>query len=492
MLCPVSEEFTRPNEDVEVTAMCVVEKSEQDSSSSQSARSEAGKRDSRSKVKRRPIQPSVICGVSLRCPRLQSNCDESKKDLQSDVQLMNKVNESISGEVSPHIITDAEIPNIPSESDLLNSRTNFLPYLLVVAVKEDVNRVSKQPSMDSLKPSMSSSNIIPNLASMSMSQPDWGLGLVDYHMDSDVHEETITKVPHAHKGGLSASSPTEGSSKLEELAGESGSSSSVAFPDSAIKRFSGPRAGSVLQCVAMPSNLQFENLEVSSICPTLDKQHLIVVLTPKKVCSVLLKPSAASSDTSEQSSEKSSELLSEMSSNDPSVLLTDSNSGSQESKSGGGVESSDFSDSAEDNKNTNTSCVGQLDAPSQSGCILIYRFNYDCDTHYASLDETPVVIHHVESSDLGVRTVCVLPADICEQVEEEEIMSCEDEIFIPAPSATCSLQSQELYGQLAVIYESGRMAILNIADLSVLASIGLSGGEQFVDVTYCSGIAMYF
>ncbi|WAR19278.1 BIRC6-like protein [Mya arenaria] len=367
--------FTRPNEDVEVTSMCIVEKPEPDILDNQPARRGSGKKHGQARVKKRPIQPSLICGVSLRCPKFNSNCDDRTADVQSDVLLMNKVNESKSGETSPQIITDNELAHSESDSDILASQTNFLPFLLVVAVREETTRkISKQPSMDSLKPSTSSSNMIPNLTSMSMNQPDWTM-LDMYDMDPDVQ---IVKVVPGPKGALSTSSPTEGISKVEEM--DTNSSPSVNFPESAIKRFSGPQAGNVLQCVAMPVDLQQENLQVS----------------------------------------------------------------------------------------------------------------YDCDTHYATLEETPVVVRHVDACDLGIKTVYVLPAEVCERTEDEEVIMCEDEIYVPAPSVT-SLQSgcgwgSDLFGQLAVIYKSGRMSILNVPDLSLLANIELTGEEKFVDVTFCSGI----
>ncbi|XP_052766452.1 baculoviral IAP repeat-containing protein 6-like isoform X2 [Mya arenaria] len=472
--------FTRPNEDVEVTSMCIVEKPEPDILDNQPARRGSGKKHGQARVKKRPIQPSLICGVSLRCPKFNSNCDDRTADVQSDVLLMNKVNESKSGETSPQIITDNELAHSESDSDILASQTNFLPFLLVVAVREETTRkISKQPSMDSLKPSTSSSNMIPNLTSMSMNQPDWTM-LDMYDMDPDVQ---IVKVVPGPKGALSTSSPTEGISKVEEM--DTNSSPSVNFPESAIKRFSGPQAGNVLQCVAMPVDLQQENLQVSSICASLDRQHLIVVLTPRKQCSSL-RPAMASSWSCEQTQS------SEISSSDPSLPAIDSQSEITESSKSASGDILEFSDSQEENFNTNTCSVTKSDSGSSHGCILIYRFSYDCDTHYATLEETPVVVRHVDACDLGIKTVYVLPAEVCERTEDEEVIMCEDEIYVPAPSVT-SLQSgcgwgSDLFGQLAVIYKSGRMSILNVPDLSLLANIELTGEEKFVDVTFCSGI----
>lgn len=481
--------FLRPNEDVQVTSLCIVEKPEAEGCENLVAKF-ASKKDQRVKVKKRPIQPSVICGVSLRCPKNQSNCDDDDDDtvsanVQTDVQLMNKVNESVSGETSPQIITDTDCDTlsqtVPTDDDILNSSTNFIPYLLVVSVKEDLKRISKQPSTDSLKPSTSSGNMVPTLGSMSMNHPDWSL-LDMYDSDPDVQIIKVTPGPTS----LSTSSPTE-NSKQEEMA-ESCGSGKVSIPESAIKRLSSQRSGNVLQCLELPIDLQCDHLEVKSICPTLDKQHIVVVVSPRSVCSSQSLTSFKLSDCTESKSE----------STDPSIasiaISSTSDSQTNSSKNSGFSEMSGYSVS-EDNMNTNTSAIETSDValPNQ-GCILIYSFSYDCDSMYASIEEKPVITRQVEAGEGGVTSVFVLPGEVCDQSNEEDLVQCDDEIFVTAPSLDSIHNSKPsgLYGQLAVIYTSGKMSILNVCDLALLATIYPPASDRFIDVTFCSGKLHYF
>lgn len=475
---PDTNAFIRPNEDIQVTSLCIVEKAAPDSGESQVAKSRT-KKDQRSKVKKRQIQPSLICGVSLRHPKTQSNCDDSvRSEIQTDVQLMNKVNESVSGETSPQIITDSDCDTLahqtlPTDEDILNSATNFIPYLLVVAVKEDLKRISKQPSTDSLKPSTSSGNMVPTLGSMSMNQPDWSM-LDMYDSDQDVQIVKVTPGPTS----LSTSSPTE-SSKQDDMA-ESSGSGKVSIPDSAITRLSCQKSGNVLQCVEFPSALQSEHLEVKSVCTTLDKQHLVVVVAPKSTCSSQLSlTSVKSSQCAESGSDSSDASIAVISST--STAQTDSSK-----KSSGFSEMSETS-SSDVNTNTNSS-TSSLNTVSNCGCILIYKFTYDLESMYAFIEEKPVLMRHVEPSEAGISCMLVLPGEVCEQVDEE-IVQCEEEIFVSTPSVDSVQAGKQsgLFGQLAVIFSSGKMSILNICDLSVLASIQPPAGDKFIDVTFCSG-----
>lgn len=471
--------FPRPNNDIEVTSLCIVEKMEHEGSSESHSVKSVSKKDRASKVKRRPIQPSVICGASLRRPKNQSNCDDVTvgSDIQTDVQLMNKVNESVSGETSPHIITDNECETmtepVQTEDDVLNTSTNFIPYLLVMSVKEDVKRISKQPSTDSLKPSTSTGNMIGTLDSMT-NPAEWSLGDL-YDSDQDVQIVKVTAGPTS----LSTSSPTE--SSQQDGMEESGSSSNcqkISIPERAIKRLSSQKSGTVLQCIEFPSSLQSEHLEVSYISPTLDKQHLVVALSPRSKCSA--QSSVCSIKTSETSTVSSDPSIAVISSTSES--LTDSSK-----KSSGFSEMSDIS-SSNDNLNTNFSDIN-TGSDSILGSILIYKFSYDNDSSYATIDEKPLTVRNMDMSDGAVARLFVLPGEVCEQVEEEEMVQCDDEIFVSAPTLDTDIGSKPpgQCGQLAVIHTSGKMTILNVSDLSVLASIQPPNGDKFIDVTFCSG-----
>ncbi|KAL4237916.1 Baculoviral IAP repeat-containing protein 6 [Mactra antiquata] len=472
-----SKPFQRPNNDIEVTSLCIVEKNENDGNI-ESCTAKSSKKDRSSKVKRRPIQPSVICGASLRRPKYQSNSDDItiSSNVQTDVQLMNKVNESVSGETSPQIITDAELEAktesvlTEHEDDVLSTSTNFVPYLLVLSVKEDIKKISKQPSTDSLKPSTSTGNMIGTLDSMT-NPAEWSIGDL-YDSDPDVQIVKVTPAPTS----LSTSSPTESSQHdgLDEST-SSGNCQKISIPERAIKRLSALKSGTVLQCVEFPSYLQSEHLEVSSISPTLDKLHLVVVLSPRTKCSVdVANSSTAPSETSASTS-------------DPSIVVIDTNSESQTDSSKLSSGFSEMSDASCSNENMNTN---SLDKNSDSSCtlgaILIYKFNYDNDSSYATIEEKPLVVCNMDELDGAIDKVFVLPGEVCEEIEDDEILHCEDEIFVSTPAF--DVRSAGQCGQLAVIHTSGKVTILNISDLTQLASIQPPNGDKFIDVTFCSGI----
>ncbi|KAH3853370.1 hypothetical protein DPMN_095892 [Dreissena polymorpha] len=487
--------FTRPNEDVEVTSMCVVHisPSSETENPSKAVRSETCKKDIKSKVKKRPVQPTLICGVSLRCPKVQTNCDDRSRNDSSDVQLMNRVNESVSGDTTSQIITDSSLSRSESDSDLLEANTNFFPYLLVIAVKEDVQqKICKQASMDSLKPSTSLGNIVQSMSGGMMGGgPDWCMDgpMLDMYDDGSVQ---IVNVATGDKV-LSPCSPTEGTSKLDEIAGESGSGQNVSFSDSAIKtRLSGQPAGQILQCVSLPSEFHRENLQVTSIQTSLDKGHLIVAVSPKQFRSSaqVVTSGAKQSDSSEASkSESSGDSFS------PTCFPAFNFSSSvQDSKSSssGETSSTDASYSSDGNTNTNSSSVSAepyIKCPS-NGCILIYKLKYNCDTNYASIDEEPVVVRSTEEAEKGVKSITVLPMEVCEHIEEDDSHGFHGYLHMP-PSVTTArslVGDMDLYGHIAVIFTSGSMKILSVCDLGLLAAVELESGERFVDVTYCSGI----
>ena len=521
--------------------MCLVEKPEVENSAthshsprkSLSKKSSAGQSKS-SKVKKRQIQPSLICGVSLRRSKLPLNCNEEGQDgdLQTEVQIMNKVNEVVSsGDTSPHIITNSDGANdqISSDDDILGS-TSFMPYILVVSVFEDTNKasVSKETSSESLAPTLSSGNIVPTLGSITMNQQDWNL--LDHMYDSDPDVQIVKVTPGP--ASLSTSSPTEGGTKQEELGshqegvggqtnqGGQKTSSLTSVPESAIKRLASQRAGSVIQCLELPPEVQSDHLRVTSICPTLDRQHLVVVLSPKSQSlaqsqfksSVLSSNSMTNSKCASSSAEEcTSESANDSASNsnsDAALLVTYSASGLElgfktNSNSSQSTENTGTgTDNSGDDANTNSSSVTKSDpgsvtaaaaASNSNGYILVYKFSYDCDNYYASIEEKPVVIRAVTESEMGVEKILVLPREVSEQVEEDEILTCDDELLVPTSSlmSVVSGKPSVLYGQMSVIFGNGKMGVLNSSDLAVLAMVDPPGRDKFVDVTYCSGRQKY-
>ena len=489
--------WTRPSEDVVVSSMCVLEKEELESDTPQKTKDKAS-----SKTVKRPIQPSLICGVSLRRTKFPLNHEDEGggNDIRTEeVQLMNKVNEVVSGETSPQIITNSG-DNVQDEScaeiDYIES-TMFTPYILVIACREDIKKMSKQVSMDSLKPSASTGNI-PALGTMSMNQ-EWTLLDHMYMYDSDPDCQIVKVTPAP--GSLSASSPTEGTkqeTKQENL--EEGGQQANPSVESAINVVPVlPKAGAVLQCVPLPQNLQSENLHIKSISPTLDRQHIVVLVTTKfseKSCKSVIQNSevdlkSLSSDTDSNfdplahSTSKSSTEQSNGENPVESMDITKSDSESNENS----ASLSSGSDNCNCNK-SNTNLSEPADTALCRGCVLIYKINYPNDHNYAVIEETPIVTKYFNQLEDSIETVVILSRELSEHVEEEELINCDEEISVPTPSQSSLVNGKVVgvYGQMAVIFASGKIAVFSCSDLSVLAEIKPSPGDRFTGVTYCSGI----
>lgn len=491
--------WTRPNEDVVVSAMCVMEKEEIETDTPHKQKEKTS-----NKAAKPSIQPSVICGVSLRRTKYPLNCEDEgggNDPRTEEVQLMNKVNEVVSGDTSPQIITNSD-ENVPdgqsAENNYLESAV-FTPYLLVIAAREDVKKLSKQVSTDSLKPSASMGNIIPTLGTMSMNQ-DWSMLDPMYMYDSDPDCQIVKVTPAP--GSLSASSPTEGTTNKQETKQENpeeGKQTTSSATESAINvtpMF--PKAGSVLQCVELPQNLQSENLHIKSISPTLDRQHIVVVvgakISDKSSKSVIISsedqssssetessfnPLAHSTSNSDKSSVEQSDVETNVENMDTSKSGTESNENSTSLSSG-----------SDCNCNKSSVNLSESNETECRGCILIYKINYTNDHNYVVIEETPIVTKYLDSAEGDIDNIVILSRELSEHVEEEELINCDDEISVPTPSQA-SLTSGRLtgvYGQMAVIFANGSILVFSCSDLSLLAEIKPSQGDRFTGVTYCSGI----
>ena len=504
--------WSRPSEDVIVSSMCIVEKEEAETPTPSSHKQ---KDSASSKAVKSPVQPSLICGVSLRRTKFPLNCEDKGggNDLRTEeVQIMNKVNEVVSGESSPQIITNTEESfeaGSGSATDYIES-TLFTPYILVVAGREDIKKLSKTVSTDSLKPSASTSNV-PSLGTLNQ---DWSLLDHMYMYDSDPDCQIVKVTPPP--GTLSASSPTEGTStskqENKQENSEEGNQPGNSSSESAIKVSSNcPKSGAVLQCVELPEVLQSENLQVKCIAPTLDRQHIVVVVgaegSEKLSKSVIEKSEtdqgSVSSDTdtgsfnplahsTSNNSDKSSTEQSDVENQVESMDITKSETESSETSTSLGSEVGNCNcNKSSDNIQETDSNVKDRDSSTPCReCILIYRINYSKDHNYAVIEETPIVTKYLEEPDCVIDSVVILSKELNEHVEEDEIISCDDEISVPTPSQASLVNGRVkgVYGQMAVIFGSGTVAVLSCSDLSVLAEIKPQHGDRFTGVTYCSGI----
>ena len=492
--------------------MCIVEKEETETTTPSSHKQKDG---ASSKTVKSPIQPSLICGVSLRRTKYPLNCEDKGggNDVRTEeVQLMNKVNEVVSGETSPQIITDTEESfrdGSGTATDYIES-TVFTPYILVVAGGEDVKKLSKTVSTDSLKPSASMSNV-PSLGTLNQ---EWSLLDHMYMYDSDPDCQIVKVTPPP--GTLSASSPTEGTSSAKQETkqenSEEGNQPGNSSVESAIKVPSNsPKSGAVLQCVELPQDLHSENLHVKSIAPTLDRQHVVVVVGAEKSeklsKSVIPKSEtdqgSLSSDTdtgsfnplahsTSNNSDKSSTEQSDVENQVESMDVTKSETESSETSTsvGSDVGNCNCNKSSDNLQETDSNLKERDSSIPCRECILIYRINYSKENNYAVIEETPVVTKYLEESDFVIDSVVILSKELNEHVEEEEMINCDDEISVPTPSQGSLVNGRVtgVYGQMAVIFSNGTVVVFSCSDLSVLAEIKPHHGDRFTGVTYCSGI----
>ena len=501
--------WTRPSEDVIVSSMCIVEKEETETPTPSSHKQKDS--SSSNKSVKPPVQPSLICGVSLRRTKFPLNCEDKGggNDIRTEeVQLMNKVNEVVSGESSPQIITNTE--SSTSTTDYIES-TQFTPYILVVSGREEVKKMSKTVSTDSLKPSASTSNV-PTLGSLNPSlNPDWSLLDHMYMYDSDPDCQIVKVTPPP--GTLSASSPTEGTStakpETKQENSEEGNEPGNSSAESAIKvPYNCPKTGAVLQCVELPEVLQSENLKVKCIAPTLDRQHIVVVVgaeNSERLSKSVIEKSetdqgSVSSDTdtgsfnplahsTSNNSDKSSTEQSDENQVE-SMDITKSETESSVTSMGSEVGNCNCNKSSDNLPEVDTNAKERNSSTPCRECILIYRIIYSKDHNYPVLEETPIVTKYLEDPDCVTDNVVILSKELNDHVSEDEIISCDDEILVPTPSQSSLVNGRVkgVYGQMAVIYSSGTVAVFSCSDLSVLAEIKPQHGDRFTGVTYCSGI----
>ena len=285
---------------------------------------------------------SLICGVTLRCakpPRVLKSKDSkgTKGCKNQTVQLMNEVNDAVSSDplTTSQLITDNDFS---SKSDFQIPQGRLAPYIVVVSLVEDKltsceSSPSKKRSSSTAKPSTSKDDMAVSVEEHSNATNYWSgpwedgldpdcqivgftpspgktassslLGMMMEKQLQELHKndvpngpsdlcdsvDTIPEPSSPHKRfffsdftDASHSTPAKESSisSFHNMSGSSTTSGSSApvtseFPSKVPVKIS----GSVVQCLELPSVFQKEQLEVQSILPSIDKQHVIIVLSTK-------------------------------------------------------------------------------------------------------------------------------------------------------------------------------------------------------------------
>ncbi|XP_069118544.1 baculoviral IAP repeat-containing protein 6-like isoform X2 [Argopecten irradians] len=464
-----SEASTRPRpcEDVRVKSLCVLRKPNTEKWTS-SKQNSSGNSGTKSKRKSRSYpQPTVVCGASLRRTNLAlSNKQVQNTDITSEVQLMNEVNEVVSCDSNPRIIEDEDEDGC--QDALLNS-TEFVPHILLLAVKDDSRKSSKHKEKESKKTSSSLSTsalsyvnvpVMGSGDSVTVSSSNWAQmdPMFDPDPDPDVQITGITPGPSSNFTGTinvstSDNSPVAAKEQNSPPEPEPGKSDATKkTEDVTIKNTPVTlklRAGAVLQCVELPENLRSDNFEISHIIPTLDGEHLVVVVKPRTRHWNM----AASADNNAVISN----------------FVTNNCDDTEDLSSPSSV-----SDMNVDNEGD---CHG--------GCILVYSFTYG--NEYAVLDETPVVIRGMGRINQSVKNILVLPHDVCDLQEDDDDFAMYGQQG-QVPNSVSTRSSADIYGQIAVTLVSGQVWFLNLCDLGTVAEVSPPSGDTFVSSTYCTGI----
>ncbi|XP_035825485.1 baculoviral IAP repeat-containing protein 6 [Aplysia californica] len=191
--------------------------------------------------------------------------------------------------------------------------------------------------------------------------------------------------------------------------------------------------GTVVQCLELPGQFQQEHIEVCSILPSSDKQHVIVVLSTKIG---YLESSASSCSSSPSSSSPAEEV--------PPV--------------------------------TNTP---QAEESSCRGGVVVYSVK--CENGHVVLDVEPVAVHTVVSPQDVITATFLLPMEVEDQVEEQ--LGRPDTVDNQGVERPPSVP-----GHLVVTTAAGLVRVLSLHSLTSVAELTPGPGEKFLSVTYCSGI----
>ncbi|XP_064603703.1 baculoviral IAP repeat-containing protein 6-like isoform X3 [Liolophura sinensis] len=455
---------TRPSQDVRVHSLCIVDKQKlekleqaadnlataQTSSSpsaSPSATSTSSSGSASSPVKGSSVSstpcPSLLCGVSLRTGKfLFTDSDDSENrqdDMRTDVQLMNKVNEVVSTDEPPQIITDSQ----ESLQDCTAEISSFIPYLLVVPIRPEESRVKGSSCSGEypLKALTSASNVLP-LHNCPI-KDDWGPldPIYESDIDPDIQIVGITPPPGKTTFSNSVSDSQKLTHSLVNGIPEGKMENAKEFhPESPLNVESKPvtvlKGYSMLQCVELPSCCQCESLVINAIIPTVDNCSVIVTLVPKEALDINVQQSDRGGKQSESPPEVDTEA------------------------SGAGTR--------------------KTSPAPKGGYILIYKLKVIGE--FLGLEETPSAIREIDNVGDAVTSILTLPLEFSLQSEEEETPTeAQSSSVLGQSQSTCA-------GQVAVTTAAGNVQIINLSNLTVCGKISPMEGDKFVSLTYCSGM----
>ena len=443
----------RPSQDVLVSALSVI--TSQLNSDCEAAAAAAAP------APEQCVQPCLVAGVAIRRHTtawadlpVTSDCGAGSVDSNGEVQALNQVNQALSEDATPHIIEGSSSghPHSP-----------FLPYLLLydIASSRPVSKTksSKAPSSSSADKPVGSGTSISSSGTKVSSLVST---VQDYYMPQIMEIEEEDYLPFGQSQSVSLPPPMQNFMDDDEgldvqivgvqpptkpkmpISGPTWGSS-MASPGSLLHKLKDSKhkevkkdvslpvrpgkkeGGQVLQCVSLPVSADHY---VAHLLPTEASTHVVVVTQPKWMHPAI---TAAANNT-------------------PAPAWEADPSGSADTAT----------------------------AESDGGAILVYKVS--CQHQLPAIQETPLVVHNMDSVSDAITSVLLLPRDVASAMDDEDNRSSPLE---PSPSANEDGMVPD--GQLAITTRTGQVKILGLSDLKCLATITPPDGDKFVSVTYCTG-----
>ncbi|XP_077994932.1 dual E2 ubiquitin-conjugating enzyme/E3 ubiquitin-protein ligase BIRC6-like isoform X2 [Glandiceps talaboti] len=253
----------------------------------------------------------------------------------------------------------------------------------------------------------------------------------------------------------------------------------MSFPETAINASfdtvdgigSEKKVGGLVQCIELPDMVTKNSMCISQIVPTLDNTHMIVVAVP-----------TVAVDTINQLGKECNVGASGQNDlNKDSTATTDS--------------------SEVDSTLTEATSIQELDSVDSGGFLLLYKLS--CSHNTVVLEEQPVAVHEIKSLGKMITSLIVLPPEACDMSADEETATPEERMSTLEKGKIeengFTTMSYSL-GQLVATTWEGGIVIMDIGPFTTLAEIPArvnssatklvrsNKGEQFVSLTYCSGM----
>lgn len=388
------------------------------------------------------VHPSLVAGIFIQVnspakdesPATSVTTWQTDRSKFSEVQVLNQLNQAISGETPPvQIICSTVVNNqegsasdasitTPSENGGMHAR-HFIPCLVIydvsaavapsVTVRELKNepatfqgtQVTKPEFSDGLSSAIQS---VYSIKDVEMSDDDQDIQIIGVsgpvsptapkiiNLTYDTIPGTTYKVfgSNFHQSKESKVKETE----ITEAACRSGSLMS---------------AGNVVQCIPLPPEVESTQF-VRCIVPVHNKSHIIVITSPVAT-------------------------------------------------------------------REDMSCFADSVNPGEGhhSCVLVYQVVVESNVTLLNLD--PVSMLQFDDLDDAVMTATLLPPEVCLQSDDDD----DDDATFENPLGS---RAEGLCGAVVITTYSGDIKILNLSDLSVLAVIKATSEEAYISTTYCSSI----